>query len=137
WDDAYQGVQSLFKELADSSDTPARFSADILARLTKLLRTLAAEFDTSEDLCEQAQFVLEKGKLWYPNDLRLRMEEAWFNYNMGRFDLALGIFCQLIDQQDPVPTNVEKVEALRGASASARERHDYLAAGKYLIQAAP
>src|SRR5262249_9508222 len=93
----------------------------LLARLAKVTRDYAGWLEDGKQQFDDAQRIVGKGFIWYPDDVRLHSEQGWLHYVLGRYDKAHVSFEDALSKVTKGTSNDDRIYALEGVGAAIRE----------------
>lgn len=134
FNEARVSIGSALSQLLTANGAPADVRAEHLARIAKTLLQLSAESESDTD-SEKAQLVIDLARGWYGDHSEVLIRQAWLFYSKLWYDKALAHFKQVLREQTGNWTEDDRIDALCGAGAAARELRQYDDAEAFLSQA--
>lgn len=126
-------IDNVLSQLHAASAAPPDLTAAHFARVAKTLIQLSEPESDADS--ENAQVVIELARGWYGAQSTVLIQQAWLFYSKLWYDKALDLFKQVLREQTGVWTEDDRIDALCGAGAAARELREYDDAEAFLGQA--
>jgi tetratricopeptide (TPR) repeat protein len=121
YDEADTAIKHALAAVDDANAAKEDFSGLLLARLAKVTRDYAGWLEDGKPHFDDAQRILGKGIIWYPDDVILHSEQGWLHYVLGRYDKALVSFEDALSRVTELTSKDDRIYALEGAGAALRE----------------